>query len=160
MKTRIQPSDARQNAGRPTSAAAYPFLRCMLKQAALIVFGFAVFGGGLMIGHFATTQWPGPRSWFGVEAPVDAVALEKLKDELHLTPAQEARVAPVITAACTDLRLLSEENRARRLEMLDDITATIAPDLTPDQQRRLEQFQEESRDHTGVKRDQRIVALF
>ncbi|HEX4086821.1 MAG TPA: hypothetical protein VHY22_18045 [Chthoniobacteraceae bacterium] len=160
MKFRIQTPGSMETAGKPTSLSVYPFLPCMLKQAAFILFGIAVFGGGLLIGHFATTQWPGSGSWFGAEKPVDAVALQKLKDELHLTPAQAARIAPVITAACTDLRLLSEERRARRLELLDDISATIAPELTADQQRHLEQFEAESRDHTGSKRDQRIVALF
>jgi len=160
MKFRIQSPFKLEIAGQPTSSAVYPFLPCMVKQGLMGVAALALFGGGIMMGHYAATQWPGPRSWMALDQPLDAATLDKLRCELELTPAQEKRLAPVITAACTDLRLLSEENRARKLDLLDEISATIAPDLTPDQKRMLEAYEEESRAHTPVKRDPRIVALF
>jgi hypothetical protein len=56
--------------------------------------------------------------------------------------------------------MLSEERRARRLELMDEVSISIAPDLTADQQRRLQDLQGEWQNHPTVKRDMRIVALY
>ena len=155
-------SRTQELAAQPVGGAAYPFLACMFKQGFLVICAaVVVFGGGLLIGHFATTKWPGPAKWIGADEPVDSVVLGKLKNELHLTPEQTARLTPVITAACSDLRLLSEERRARKLELLDDISTTIAPELTPDQQRRLDAEEAEwQKPRTGEAQPASIVALF
>ena len=138
----------------------YPFFFSMVKQTLLIVAVVGLFLGGLLSGHFATTAWPGLGNCFSSNQPLDAVVLDKLKSELRLTPAQTAQVAPVITAACSEMRLLSEEGRSRRLALLDEVGATIAPELSPAQQRRLEAVEAEWQKHPPLKRDQRIVALF
>jgi len=147
-------------AQRRSATTAYPFFACMIKLALVLVGTVCLFSGGLYLGRFATTAWPGPGHWMGAEAPIDTTVLEKLKAELDLTPAQVAQMAPVITAACTNLRLVSEENRAERLALIDEMSATIAPGLSADQQRRLEAMETELQNKTPVKRDMRIVALF
>ena len=137
---------------------AYPFFACMLRQAAILVAAAALFAGGIYAGNFATLTWPG--QWFGSHTPLDQAVLGKLKSELDLTPDQVARLTPVITAACADIRLVSEENRAERLAVLDEISTSIAPDLSADQQRKLEALETELRTRPVVKRDLRVVALF
>jgi hypothetical protein len=132
----------------------------MLKRIFLIAGGIVLFLGGLGAGHFATTTWPGPGSWFCAGRPLEAVVLDKMKSELDLTPAQMARIGPVISSACSDLRLVSEERHADRLALMDEISATIAPDLSADQQRRLQALEAELQHRTSVKRDMRIVALY
>lgn len=146
-------------ARRAMATIVHPFFSSMVKQTLLIAGACVVFLGGIFIGHFATsTIRPGTGRW--LDKPVDAVVLEKFRSELHLTPAQTARLAPVIAAACADLRILSEERHAQRLELLDEIAASIAPELNPDQQRRLEALEAERQNRPPAKRDQRIVALF
>jgi hypothetical protein len=145
---------------RPIATTAHPFFSGLLKQTFLRVAAVSIFLGGLFIGHVAATAWPGPGEWFGANRPLDAVVLDKMKSELRLTPAQTVRIAPVITAACSDMRLLSEERRAGRLALLDEVSASIAPELTPDQQRRLDAVQAEWQKRPSAKRDQRIVSLF
>jgi hypothetical protein len=119
-----------------------------------------LFAGGAAAGMFATTSWPGPVSWFGQDEALDGIVLKKLTTELDLTPAQTARIAPIVASACADLRMLSEERRARRLELMDEVSTSIAPELTADQQRRLEDLQAEWQNRPTVKRDMRIVALY
>jgi hypothetical protein len=96
----------------------------------------------------------------GAEMPVEAAVMGKLKTELGLTPKETEQIEPVIAAACTNLRLVSEEQRAERLALMDEIGATIGPDLSPEQQRKLEAMEGELQNRTPVKRDMRIVALF
>jgi hypothetical protein len=145
---------------RPLATIAHPLFSGLIRRPLLMAASVILFLSGLFAGHFATTAWPGAGNWFGSEKPVDQVVLDKLNTELRLTPAQTARITPIITASCTDLRILSEEGRAQRLAVLDEVGATIAPDLSDDQQRRLESVQAEWQTHPPVKRDQRIVALF
>jgi hypothetical protein len=132
----------------------------MVKQTLLVVAAAFVFLGGISAGLFATTNWAGPENWFGSEKPLDAVVVEKLKNELQLTPEQTARVSPIISAACANLRFISEERRAQRLALMDEISANIAPELTSGQRRRLEDLDAEWQNRPTVKRDQRIAALY
>jgi len=150
----------REPARRSSAATPYPFFSCMLKQGFFAAAALFVFAGGLYFGHFATTAWPGPAHWLGTSRPLEAVVLDKLKTELRLTPEQTAKIAPVIAAACSDMRLVSEQHRAQRLALLDEAAATIAPELNPAQQQRLQAMEAELQNRQPVKRDLRIVALY
>jgi len=156
MMNEWDPEAVRRGGGK----MAYPFFACMMKQALLVAGTVCVFGGGIVVGHFATTGWPGPRHWMGAEMPIDAAVMGKLKRELGLTPGQTERIGPVIAAACANLRMVSEEKRAERLALMDEIGATIAPDLSAEQQRKLAAMEGALQNRTPVKRDMRIVALF
>jgi Spy/CpxP family protein refolding chaperone len=158
MNSTRYPSTPAESA--PIAVTAYPFLSCMIKQLCLMAGAVVVFAGGIFAGNFAATTWPGPAGWFGANRPLDALILEKMKSELDLTPAQTARIAPIITAACSDLRLVSEERRAQRLALMDEIGASIAPDLSAEQQHRLEALENELQHRQPVKGDMRIVALY
>lgn len=138
--------------------SAYPFCWCMARQVLVVVLGALLFAGGIYAGHFATIAWPG--TWAVKEDHLDAVVLDKLKSELHLTPEQTARITPVIAAACTNLQQASEERRAERLAVMDEISTTIAPQLSPDQQKKLNALDLEMQNRVPVKRGMRIVALF
>jgi hypothetical protein len=145
---------------RRSPAMAYPFLACMIKLAVGVVGTVLLFASGIYLGHFATTAWPGPGHWLGSEQPVDTAVLDKLKVELRLSPAQMAQVAPVITEACANLRMISEEHRAERLAVMDEVCTTISQDLSAEQQRQLAALEVELQKKAPVKRDMRIVALF
>ncbi len=138
---------------------AHPLFRGIIKQPLLLAGAVITFLGGLLTGHLATALWPDPQNWFGSDKPVQAVVLNKLTRELALTPAQTNRIAPVIALSCANLRLLSEERRARRLALMDEIGTTIAPDLTPAQRLRLDDLEAEWQNRPS-KHDERIVALY
>jgi len=139
---------------------AHPYFSIIVRRTLGIIAAALLFTGGILAGLFATTAWPGPASWFGRDEALDGIVLKKLKTELNLTPAQTAQIAPIVASACADLRMLSEERRARRLELMDEVSTSIAPELTTDQQRRLADLQAEWQNQPTVKRDMRIVALY
>jgi len=145
---------------RHRGAVAYPFYYCMVKQALLLAGAVLVFSGGAFIGLYSTTLWPTPESWLYREDPLDGAVLGKLTTELRLTPEQSARIEPIIQRACADLQLISEEHHAQRLALLDEMSTTITPILTPEQQVRIEALEGEWQTRPPVKRDMRIVALF
>jgi hypothetical protein len=132
----------------------------MVKQSIRVVAGVLILLAGIGIGDFATTGWPGPTTWLGYDEPVDSVVMQKLQKELRLGPDQTARIGPIVTASCAELRLISEQRRAERLEMLDEIGTSIAPYLSADQQSRLDDLEAGWQHRPQVKRDQRIVALY
>lgn len=138
----------------------HPYFSIVVRRTLSIIAGLVLFAGGIFAGIFATTSWPGPESWFGADEALDGIVLKKLDAELNLTPAQTARIAPIVASACADLRMLSEERRTRRLELMDEVSTSIAPELTADQQRRLDELQAEWQSRPTVKRDMRIVALY
>jgi hypothetical protein len=132
----------------------------MMKQALLVAGAAVLYVGGILAGHFATTGWPGPNRWLWAEAPTNMEALNKLKSELDLSPEQAARIAPIVAEACEKMRVASEEHRAQRLELMDEVSTTIWPDLSPNQQKKLEAMETEMQKRIPVKSDMRIVALF
>jgi hypothetical protein len=140
--------------------AAYPFIACMFKQALVIAGISTLFGAGLLAGIYATTTWPDPGNWIGTRQPVEIEVLGKLTSELALTPEQVGRIQPIIQMACADMREASEEGRAERLAVLDEIGTTISPALNADQQHRIETLEAEWQARTPQKRQMRIVALY
>jgi hypothetical protein len=148
------------SASRPVATTAHPLFSNMVKQSVRVLAGVLLFLAGIGIGDFATTAWPGPSTWLGYDEPVATVVMQKLQKELRLTPDQVARISPIVTASCTELRLISEQRRAQRLEMLDEIGTSIAPYLSADQQSRLDDLEADWQHRPQVKRDQRIVALY
>jgi hypothetical protein len=145
---------------REIATTAHPLFCSLVRQTLLLAGGVIVFLGGVVLGNLLTAAWGGPGNWFGSEKPLQAAVLDKLKNELRLTPVQTARIGPIIAVSCADLRLVSEQSRARRLEVLDEIGATIGPELNDDQRRRLEDLEAEWQKRPQAKRDERIVALF
>jgi len=145
---------------RPVATTPYPFLESMIKLTVLCMAAVVLFGAGIWTGWLAVFVWPAKQSFLKQDQHLETRVLEKLKSELKLDPSQVARVTPIVNAACNDFRMLAEERKARRLEILDEISTTIAPDLNSDQQKRLEALEEEWRLHRSQKDSQRVVALF
>jgi len=138
----------------------HPYFSILVRRALSLIAAALLFAGGIAAGLYATTAWPGPSGWFGPEDAVDGMVLKKLTAQLDLTPKQTAKVAPIVASACTDLRIIGEERRAESLEVMDELSTSIAPELTADQQQRLEGLQSEWQNRPTVKRDMRIVALY
>jgi hypothetical protein len=145
---------------RPETPISYPLLARVVKRVLVTGGAVVLFGSGIFAGHFATTTWPGPVNWYDPGKPLAGVVLDKLKWQLRLTPAQTAQIAPIVNDACANLRMVSEESRAGRLALLDEVGASIEPDLSAGQEERLEDLQAEWQNRPTIKRDVRIVALY
>jgi hypothetical protein len=144
---------------RAISTTTHPVFCGIIKQPLLLAAAVIIFLAGLIAGRLAAPLWRGPQYWFSSGKPVESVVLAKLQRELQLTPAQTERIAPFIALSCAKLRLLSEESRARRLALMDEIGATIAPDLTTTQRRRLEELEAEWQKRPS-KHEERVVAMY
>jgi hypothetical protein len=136
----------------PASPAGHPYLALVIRQAFLLGGALLLFAAGLLAGRSTLLAWPAQDT--------ETAALKKINSELNLTPAQVAQVAPIVRAACEDLRLVAEDDKAQRLAILDETGAMLAPGLSPEQRERLEALQGEWQHHPSVRRNQRIVALF
>jgi hypothetical protein len=132
----------------------------MARQALLLICATLLLAGGIYAGWLMTMTFPNAGNWLGGNRPVDTVVMANLTQELSLTAAQAEKIKPIVTSACASLRMLSEEGRAQRLEVMDDVNLTIAQDLTSDQRSRLDALATEMQQRPPIKRDMRIVALF
>jgi hypothetical protein len=143
-----------------TRATAYPFYISMLRFTFRSVGTVMLFAAGIGAGLFATIAWPGPDAWLSLRQPVETVAMKKLTAQLDLTPDQATKIEPIIHSACQEMLWISQEGRADRLNLMDEVANSIQPDLTPAQQTRLEALQSEMQNRPTTRRDQRIVALY
>ncbi len=125
------------------------WLRLNGKMLACVVgiFIAGVFAGGLVtagvIRHLIAKRL-NPANW-------NALILQKMDRRLHLTPEQEAKVAPLVQQAVSELRATRSEALTRSAMTISQLKSSLAPILTPDQQREF--------DHLLLERQQRRQAL-
>lgn len=82
----------------------------------------------------------------------NALIMHKMERRLHLSPEQEAKVAPIVQQAVSDLRATRFEALARTATTISQLKSSLAPILTPDQQKEF--------DRLLLKRQQRRQALW
>ncbi|HEY0369582.1 MAG TPA: hypothetical protein VGC85_08305 [Chthoniobacterales bacterium] len=63
---------------------------------------------------------------------------ERLERELHLTPEQSAKIAPIVQSTAAELDSIRQETSARVAETMKQSHEEILPLLTPEQRERLE----------------------
>jgi Spy/CpxP family protein refolding chaperone len=94
--------------------------------------------GGWLVGRHASRRTmrhaPGPEGWA-------ARQLERVADELQLTPEQKERIRPIITTNNDEMLKL----RRQALDMIDRMEKQIAAELTPEQRTKYEQILQERR---------------
>jgi Spy/CpxP family protein refolding chaperone len=69
--------------------------------------------------------------------------LGRLDERLHLTPDQETKIEPILTAASIQLKGLHRDEMDRIGKIFETTDAQISPLLTPDQQAEFEKMHEE-----------------
>jgi Spy/CpxP family protein refolding chaperone len=72
--------------------------------------------------------------------------LNRLQDNLALTPDQVAKIKPIIDSAASDIHSIHMETMQRVNKVFEDVHAQVAAILTPDQRTKLDQMDKERRD--------------
>ena len=70
---------------------------------------------------------------------------EHLRRALDLTTEQEARIAPIVDATSAKLETIRVETAARVHNVMEESKREVAPLLTPEQQKKLDQLESEHR---------------
>ena len=71
--------------------------------------------------------------------------MEKIQRIARLTPEQSAKIRPRVEAAVKQMQSIQVQAMQQGSDALDAALAEIEPELTPDQQKRLERFRERRR---------------
>ena len=103
----------------------------------IAIFSTGVAGGWLVERHIARRlqpRPPPPEAWV-------ARQIERVTDEVQLTPEQKERVMPIIKANIDELVKM----RRQAFEIVDRMERQIAKELTPEQRARYEKIMEERR---------------
>jgi uncharacterized membrane protein len=73
--------------------------------------------------------------------------MEKIQRNGRLTPEQSAKIRPRVEAAVKQMQSIQVQAMQQGSDALDAALAEIEPELTPDQQKRLERFRERRREY-------------
>lgn len=103
-----------------------------------------VFLAGVTTGSFAWKwhrhAWGSPRS-----GALAQHMNERLRDELGLTPAQSAKIAPIVEENAKKLEAIRIESARRVRQTFRETHLQISPDLTPEQRKKLAAMEEKHR---------------
>jgi Spy/CpxP family protein refolding chaperone len=76
-------------------------------------------------------------------------SLERLTDQLSLTPDQKARIQPIIDQARPQIETIHREAMEKMRKVMEDALAQIRPVLTPEQQQKLDQAKNDRHEGHG-----------
>ncbi len=103
--------------------------------------------GAFSLGSAAFAQEPqgGPDQRGGHEGGRHHGSIERMTDQLNLTPEQKAKVQPVIDQAKPQIENIRREAMQKTKAVMEDAMAKIRPMLTPEQQKKLDDAKNERR---------------
>jgi periplasmic protein CpxP/Spy len=81
--------------------------------------------------------------------------LERTTEQLNLTPEQKAKVQPIIDQATPQIENIRREAMQKTKALMDNAMAQIRPLLTPEQQKKLDESQNDRRGGRGGRHGQR-----
>ena len=114
-------------------------LKWKLAFALLLVFVAGVTTGGLLSTLHMRRHFLGPPH----SGEVGDRMREHLRRALDLTPEQAAKIAPIVDATSAKLESIRVETAQRVRNAMDESERQISPQLTPDQQKKLEKLKRE-----------------
>jgi len=82
-------------------------------------------------------------------------SLERTTEQLNLTPEQKAKVQPIIDQATPQIANIRREAMQKTKAVVDNAMAQIRPLLTPEQQKKLDESQNDRRGGRGGRHGQR-----
>lgn len=113
-------------------------LKWKLAFAFLLVFIAGVTTGGLLSTHHIKRHFLGPPH----SGDVSGRMREHLQQALDLTPEQSAKIAPIVDATSAKLEAIRVETAERVHKVMEDSKNEIAPQLTPEQQKKLQELKQ------------------
>lgn len=111
-------------------------LKWKLAFAFLLVFIAGMTTGGLLSSLHVRRHFLGPPH----SGEVGDRMREHLRRALDLTPEQSAKIAPIIDATSAKLEAIRVETAQRVRNAMDESEQQIAPELTPEQQKKLHEL--------------------
>jgi Spy/CpxP family protein refolding chaperone len=75
----------------------------------------------------------------------------RIQAQLDLTPAQSAKIEPIFDQAAAELQKIRMETGARVKQVIAETDRALAPQLTPEQRKKLEQIEQESHARRGLR---------
>jgi Spy/CpxP family protein refolding chaperone len=111
---------------------AFAFVLVFLAGAAAGFFGAAHIGHSIFFHHFPSGS-------------IAEHAKQHLRNELKLTPEQVQQISPIVDEATSRLEAKREQTGREVRAIFDEMHARIAPLLTPDQRKRLEEMEQRHR---------------
>ena len=113
-------------------------LKWKLAFAFLLVFIAGVTTGGLLSTHHIKRHFLGPPH----SGDVSGRMREHLQRALDLTPEQAAKIAPIVDATSARLEAIRVETAERVRNVMEESKNEIAPQLTPEQQKKLQELKQ------------------
>ena len=96
--------------------------------------------GAFSLGHAVFAQEPaGGREQREGRGDHRGGSLEKMTDQLNLTPEQKAKAQPIIDQARPQIESIRREAMQKMKGVMDNARAQIRPMLTPEQQKKLDE---------------------
>ena len=114
-------------------------LKWKLAVAFLLVFVAGVTSGGFISIHHLRRHFLGPPH----SGAVGERMREHLRRALDLTPEQAAKINPIVDATSTKLEAIRVETAQRVRAAMDESERQIAPELSPEQQKKLQKLKQE-----------------
>src|ERR1041385_5233038 len=68
---------------------------------------------------------------------------ERVRSGLDLTPAQAAKIEPIIAKTCSEMKSIHRDTYKRISQFISNLNSQISAELTPDQKTRFEQMERE-----------------
>lgn len=75
----------------------------------------------------------------------------RIQTQLDLTPAQIEKIGPIFDQAASELQKIRADSGARVRQVIAETEHALAPQLTPEQRRKLEQIEQESHTQRGLR---------
>ena len=79
----------------------------------------------------------------------------RIQAQLDLTPAQSEKIGPIFDQAASELQKIRTETGARVRQVIAETERALAPQLTPEQRKKLEQIEQESHAQRGLRSTER-----
>lgn len=74
-------------------------------------------------------------------------SLERMTEQLNLTPDQKAKIQPIIDQAQPQLEAIHREAMEKARKVMEDAIAQMRPMLTPEQQKKLDEAKNDRQGH-------------
>ena len=75
----------------------------------------------------------------------------RIQAQLDLTPAQIEKIGPIFDQAASELQKIRADSGARVRQVMTETEHALAPQLTPEQRKKLEQNEQESHTQRGLR---------
>jgi Spy/CpxP family protein refolding chaperone len=75
----------------------------------------------------------------------------RIQAQLDLTPAQSEKIGPIFDQAANELQQIRTETGARVRQVIAEAERALAPQLTPEQRKKLEEIEQESHAQRGLR---------